>query len=331
MHSSASQKHYFYAEISKLLEAGFDIQKAAAVLGDTQLPPGQAALLDDLRRGLDAGQTITASFSQNTGTISDLERSIIGAGERGGKLAPAFQHLADYFRMLATARAEVLKSMIYPLVVLHIGIFIATVPGALKKGDQTSAQILGALLLALVSVYAVALLVFLGIRTVLKMAPDHPSIDSWINRTPWIGKARKSMAMARFCKVYHSCLLAGISMSETVQLASDASHSGVIRMAGVGLRNAAKAGEALGPHFLSDPAYPKAFARSYSTGEEAGTLDKDLANWSKFFQDEAESGVKTVSVILPKILYFFILIFVAWKIVGFYTADLADTIRQLEE
>ena len=318
MIASARQKHLFYLEIAKLLEAGFDIRKAAAVLMDTQLPAGQVALLKDLNRGLDTGQTITAAFSNDAKVISALERCIIGAGERGGKLAPAFQHLADYFGMLASAHQEVVKSMIYPLIVLHLGIIIAVVPGALMTGEASHAQILGSLVMTLLIVYGVISVVLLGIRALLSRAPENPRLDRMINRIPWVGKARRNMAMARFCKVYHSCLLAGISMRETVQLASVASHSGVIRQAGVQLAAVAESGQALGPQLMKEGAFPKAFARSYSTGEEAGTLDKDLASWSKLFQSDAESSVKTLAAIIPKVLYFFILGFVAWKVVGFY-------------
>ena len=318
MTSNATHKHLFYSEMAKLLEAGFDIRKAAAVLMDTRLPSAQAALLKDLNQGLDAGQSITAAFGKDPKAITELERNIIGAGERGGKLAPAFQHLADYFGMLASTRREAVKSMIYPIIVLHMGIIIGSVPAALIQGDQSAGKILGGLLVTLLIVYAVAFFIVMAIRAVLKMAPENAGIDRLLNRIPWVGKARKNLAMARFCKVYHSCVLAGISMSETVQLAADASHSGVIREAGTKLVKVAKAGTALGPQFMADEAFPKTFARSYSTGEEAGTLDKDLASWSKLFQDAAESSAKTVSVMVPKVLYFLILGFVAWKIVGFY-------------
>lgn len=318
MKSSASHKHLFYTEIAKLLEAGFDIRKAAAVLMDTRLPPAQAALLKNLNRGLEAGQSIAAAFGHDAKAITELERGIIGAGERGGKLAPAFQHLADYFGMLASARREAVKSMIYPIVVLHLGIFIGIVPGALMKGEMTGGQILGNLVTTLLLVYAAGTAVFLGIRSVLKMAPQNAGIDRLINRVPWVGNARRNLAMARFCRVYHSCVLAGIPMIETVRLASDASQSGMIRAAGRRLAEVAKAGGALGPRFLADDAFPKTFARSYATGEEAGTLDKDLARWSKLFQDDAESSARTLSVMMPKVLYFLILGFVAWKITGFY-------------
>lgn len=322
MTASATHKHHFYSEMAKLLEAGFDIRKAAAVLSDTQLPAAQVALLKDLNHGLEAGQTITASFAKDRKSITELERHIIGAGERGGKLAPAFQHLADYFGMLASTRREAMKSLIYPAIVLHMGILIGSVPMALMKGEKSAGEILGSLSVTLLLVYAAVFVIVLGIRAILRMAPVRPGIDRLINRIPWLGKARRNLAMARFCKVYHSCMLAGISMSETARLAADASHSGVIRKAGDELVRVAQSGSALGPRFLADRAFPKTFARSYATGEEAGTLDTDLARWSKLFQGDAEASAKTVSVMLPKVLYFLILGFVAWKIIGFYSGYL---------
>ncbi len=318
MTPSASHKHLFYSEMAKLMEAGFDIRKAAEVLMDTNLPAPQAHLLKDLNHGLEAGQTITAAFSKDRKAITNLERSIIGAGERGGKLAPAFQHLADYFSMVASAHREAVKGFIYPVIVLHLGIFVGSVPASMMQGDKTPAQIVSGLLVTLLMVYTAAFVLFLGVRILLKMAPENPGIDRLINLIPWVGKARRNMAMARFCKVYHSCILAGISMGETAQVSSEASQSGIIREAGIRLVKVAKAGSELGVQFIADSAFPKPFARSYATGEEAGTLDKDLGRWSKLFQGEAESSMKALSVMLPKVLYFLVLGFVAWKIVGFF-------------
>ncbi len=320
MTSQATHKHLFYTEMAKLLEAGFDIRKAAAVLLDTQLPAAQAEMLKGLNEGLAAGESITASFSKNPALISELERNLIGAGERGGKLAPAFQHLADYFGMVASTRAEAVKSMIYPIVVLHMGLFIGIVPTAMMKGEASTGSIFLSVIFSLVILYVGAFFLFMAVRALLKAAPTSAALDRQINRFPWVGKARQNMAMARFCKVYHSCVLAGISMEETVTLATHASQSGIIRESGKHLIQTAKSGNPLGPEFLADPAFPKAFARSYATGEEAGTLDTDLARWAKRFQDEAETSAKTLAVMLPKVLYFLILGFVAWRIIGFYGA-----------
>ncbi len=77
MTPSATHKHLFYAEMAKLLEAGFDIRKAAAVLMDSKLPAPQAALLKDLNHGLDSGQTIAAAYGKDTQAVTDLERDMM--------------------------------------------------------------------------------------------------------------------------------------------------------------------------------------------------------------------------------------------------------------
>jgi type IV pilus assembly protein PilC len=283
-----------------------------------------------LNRGLDAGESITVAFGNDRKAISPLERSIIGAGERGGKLAPAFQHLADYFGMLTSARREVIKGLIYPIIILHLGIVIGILPQALMQGEMSASQILGSLVATLLVAYALAFLAVIALRAVLGMAPENAGIDRLINRIPWVGKARRNLAMARFCKVYHSWLLAGIPIIETAGIAAEASRSGLVRDAGTRLVEVAKAGQPLGPRFLAEPAFPRNFARSYATGEEAGTLDTDLARWSKLFQDDAESSVKSAAVMVPKVMYFFILLFVAWKIVGVYSGYYENIFQQLE-
>jgi type II secretory pathway component PulF len=327
---SAAQKHLFYTEIAKLLEAGFGIRDAARAMLDTRLPAAQAALLKEMDHDLETGKSITDAFSKNRGAISDLEKSIIGAGERGGRLAPAFQHLADYFGMLANARRDALQSMIYPVVMLHLGMFISFVP-ALFSGEKSSAEVMAGFAATMLVVYAVVFFVWLGIRALLASATVNPGIDAMLNRIPVIGGARRSMAMARFTKVYHTCLLAGLSMWETVETSADASRSGLIREASRKMLEVLKDRGALGPVYVSSGAFPSAFARSYATAEEAGSLDKDFARWAKVFQEDAARGTKTLSVALPKLFYVLILLFMAWKIISFYSENYLGPLRDLEQ
>ena len=319
MKVGANQKYLFYMEMAKLLQAGFDIRRAADVLAGTKLPAPQLLLLRDLKQGLESGESITDAFAQDSKTISGLERSMIAAGERGGKLAPAFQHLADYYAMVASVRRELVKGMIYPLIVLHLGILIGSIPLSLTGEGFTAAEVAKSFGTSLLILYiSGAVLFFLG-KTWVKMAAQNPAIDRTLNRIPWIGSARRNMAMARFCKVYHACLLASISMVETVRVSAESSQTGMIRSAGIRISALAAEGNSLGPQFIKEPAFPSEFSRSYATGEEAGTLDTDMGNWARKFQDAAESAMKTASVMIPKVLYFLIMAYVAWKIISFFT------------
>lgn len=317
MKPSAAQKHLFYTELAKLLEAGFGIRQAIAAILDTKPPAAQTAMLEKMDEGLAVGNSIAVAFGNSGAGVTDLEKTIVGAGERGGRLGQAFQHLADYFSLLASARRDAVQSMLYPFVLLHLGLLVSIVPGALMA-DRSAGSILVSIGISLIILYlGLALIAFL-VRMVLKAAPVNAALDGFLNRIPILGNARRNMAMARFTKVYHTAVLAGLSMNETVAAASAASNSGIIRQAGGRLLARTQESDLLGPEFIASGAFPSAFARSYATAEEAGGLDKDLERWSRVFQDDAARGAKALSVAVPKLFYFLVVIFVVWKILGFY-------------
>lgn len=313
-----AQKHLFYTEIAKMVDAGFGIREAGRAMLDTRLPALQANLLREMDQGLEAGKSITEAFGADLPSITELERRIIGAGERGGRLGPAFQHLADYFGMLAIARRDALQSLAYPLLLLHLGLFVGVlVPGLMGQADFP--VILRNFVLVVCALYAAVFIGWLGLRALLAAAPANAPLDRMLNAVPVLGRARRALAMARFTKVYHTCLLAGLSMKETVETASHAAHSGVVGEAGRRLVATLDAGGALGPAFVSCGAFPPAFARSYATAEESGSLDKDLARWSAVYQNDAARTVKTASNVVSKLVYFLVLLFVAWTVIQAYS------------
>ncbi|MCP5532220.1 MAG: type II secretion system F family protein [Akkermansiaceae bacterium] len=314
MNPGLRQKSLFHAEMAKLLEAGFDIRKAADVMRDTRLPKAQEALLDDLHRGLEEGKTITDAIGADRAAVSDLERHMIRAGERGGRLAQAFRHLAEYYEMIATARGEVIKGMIYPLVILHLGLLVGSLPGAAMLEGVKGADLITNLIRNLVIAYALAACLFFAFRSLWKWAAHDPKPDRFLRRVPWIGKARRDLSMARFCQVYHACLLSGVSMTETTRVACGSAQSGVLLEAGKKLAATAESGHALGPAFIESGAFPPAFARSYATAEEAGALDKDLDRWMKLYEADASSSIRHAAAMLPKICYVAILLYVGWQI-----------------
>lgn len=329
MSSNAHHKYLFYAELAKLVTAGFGIREAGRILQETHPPGRQQALLKLMQAGLEQGSGIVESFAADPALVSPLECSIIGAGERGGRLAQAFQHLADYFQLLASTRAEAIKAMIYPTVLLHLGILLGGLPGAILNGESTRSVLTG-IATQLAIAYAVGFVIVMISRLLLKAAPTHTGVDGFLGSIPLIGKARRDLAMARFTRVYHTCLLAGLSMQETVTSAATAAQSGRIAAAGASLLGTLKTGDKLGPVFLSSRAFPKAFARSYATAEESGMLDQDLARWAELFQQDALRGAKRVSAAIPKIFYGLVVAFVIWKILGFYQGYYAG-LEQLGE
>lgn len=329
MAASPASKQQFYFELSKLLGAGFGIREAARMLEGHARPAASAGLLAGMLRGLDEGKSIAASLGDG-GAVSRLELSILDAGERGGRLAGSMRHLADYFGLLASTRREMLRGLIHPVLALHLGIFISTVPTAMVSGGGSLPGMLGSFFLTLLGVYACVFLAFLGLRRLMVLARTHPGVDAFLRRVPCVGKARLHLAMAAFTRVYHTCLMAGIPMRETFASAARASQSGLIAAAASRIDATLAAGHPIGPALSAESAFPGDFSFSYATGEAAGTLDKDLDRWAEFHQAEAASSIRMAAVMIPRVAYFAVMLFVAWKIVGFFNGYYSGILKELE-
>ena len=329
MASVFEDKHLFYAELAKLTQAGFGIPEALKAMAATGTPIRQSAWLDQIETGLNKGRSIAQAFSSLYEDESGVEQSILHAGERSGRLAPALQHLADYFGMLSLARKQSLQALIYPALLLHLGMVAAVFPKGWMQGKATG-EMLGTFGMVVLCIYAVVAGLAWVCINLLKQARFHPQTDALLNRIPIVRAARRNLAMARFTKVHHACTLAGICIIETVEIAAQASQSAVIVKAAIRLTEAAKNRTELGPVLIASPAFPKAFARSYATAEQSGMLDRDLESWATVFQNDAERTIRIAASAIPKFFYAIVVAYVVWQIVGFYLGYVESLDRIVE-
>ena len=317
---SPQQKQTLYTEVAKLIEAGFGINDAAEALLEAGQESEIEKVLVALKSSLKEGRTITESFAEGPMELLEMEDSIISAGEKGGRLAVSFQQLAEYFELLADSRKEIRRGFIYPTILFHLAVLLSVIPFSLLDGGmgKEGSEIIRDFIVKIAICYGIAFLILLGIRALLKKAPESATIDRLLGFIPLVGKARKNLALARFVKVYQGGIISGLSMHETVRMATVAAHSGMIMGAGRVLSATVKDGQLLGPVFQSHKIFPVAFSRAYVTAEKSGALDSDLNRWGKLFAKDAKSSAAMVTKLLPKAFYFLVVGYIAWKIISVY-------------
>ena len=319
----AAQKHFLYLELAKFLRAGIGIQKAVEALLKGRIPAFQREVLIAIESGLSHGQSVSSVFNGLAPKISSLEAVLIGAGEKSGTLGAAMEHLGGYFAMVAELEKRVLRGLIYPAVLAHLAVFSQTVPKVFSSRGAGMISDFITLMGGLWYVYGGVAMLFFLLKSVLEMASTNPRADRVLHFLPWVRSARMNVAMARFCLVYHGCLLAGLSVSDTLRAALDAAGSGVLHGASAGLFDALRSGDLLGPAFISESAFPRVFSLVYSNGETAGTLDTDLRRLSVQFQAEAKQSLEAAGAMLPKIFTFGVMAYAVYRIVSFYTVYLS--------
>lgn len=318
-----SEKALLYRELAKLVGANFHLDRSIELLLKQQPSHARRTWLQGLQLGLKEGRSVAASITEHCGAFSDaLEFALIDAGERSGRLGDAFSHLSRYFEAWHIAVKQAIGAMIYPLVLAHLGILLPELPIMVTSTMEDKPYSLGRVFMPLAILWLILLSLFLIWRWLSRLGAESASVDRTLGYIPLIGSVRRHWALARFSQVFHACLLASMRMTESMQLAGSASHSGLLRHAAKDAAQRIAAGETISGAMADVHGFPMSFVHGIATAEEAGTLDHEMNRWAAAETIEAGDAVQRAAQWLPKIAYAFVVMYVAYRIItmmsGFY-------------
>ena len=310
-------KATLYFELSKLSGAGFAITDATAAALDSKPSGNQRRFLEELQSGVKSGKSLSASAESSSVNLTPLEISVIRAAEEGGRIAEGFTHLARYFQTREKAARKIRAGLLYPALLLHLAIILPAMPKAIISGDfQKQATLVT---ITLLGIYLLLGICFITLRAAGRKASTTTAFDSILRAIPLVGRVRQQFAMTRFCEVMHIHLLAGSVPSKAIQAAAQASASGrIITVCDLTILPEVENGNPAGPALIANGGrdFPAAFARSYTTSEEAGCLDVDMQRWAGIFAEQAESAIERMASGIPKIVYLFVFILVLWQVIN---------------
>jgi type II secretory pathway component PulF len=155
-------------------------------------------------------------------------------------------------------------------------------------------------------------------------------IDEWLGRIPLIGGVRRHWALARFAQVFHACLVASMRMTECMQMAGAASHSGLLRRASQDAAQRIAAGETIAGAMADVHGFPLVFVHGTATAEEAGTLDHEMNRWAAAETIEANDAVQRAAQWLPKVGYGIVVLYVSYRILSMMGGYYGGMLKQLE-
>ena len=65
------------------------------------------------------------------------------------------------------------------------------------------------------------------------------------------------------------------------------------------------------------------FASLYATGEISGQLDETLGRLHRHYQEEGSRKMRAIAEWSPKLVYYIVMLLIAWKIVAYYYVSTA--------
>jgi type IV pilus assembly protein PilC len=143
-------------------------------------------------------------------------------------------------------------------------------------------------------------------------------IESVLHHVPFLGKARRNLALARLAAALEALLAAGVNIIEAWEVAANASGSPALRRSVLRWRPDLISGMTPAETLRSRREFPELFANLYHTGEVTGSLDDTLRRLQAIYQDEGERQLTAVAEWTPKLIYFGVVLFVAWQVIRFW-------------
>jgi general secretion pathway protein F len=114
---STDQLIAFNDELAALARAGVPLEKGLLALG-SDVPGKLGQFAAQLGARLERGESLQHLVEQGDSTLPKLDRAVVGAGLRGGRLAAALEGLASSLRRVAEIRRLLTSAALYPLLVL---------------------------------------------------------------------------------------------------------------------------------------------------------------------------------------------------------------------
>jgi len=338
---SARARSRIYASLEKYARSGMGIERACqSLLAQSKVGAAERRIYEGMLAGLGEGASIGESLRHAGTVVSPLEREVVSAAEAGGTLEKGFGHLAEYFRRVDRTRRHVLRGLTYPVILLHLAVPVSTLAVTVFRSFSLDGSASGSpfrdafvnIGWTMLAVYVVGAVLVAGGLLLRRAGRRSAGVDSALNRIPLVGNARRFVALERFSRVFEIFLLAGAKMSDALLGAARASGSGLIREAGRSGADGIVAGDSLATALHAAPrAFPNEFARGVAAAEESGQLDREMAEWGRYYAESAREAMDRVGEWTPRLFYWAILLLVAYLVVraGMAYRDLLENLLNL--
>jgi len=312
------EKISFCRYISTMLKSGLSLTESISVLAEESKHPLTKKILDDLKFGINHGQTLSTIFGHYPNTFDKFFVTLVKSGEISGTLSETFEHIQEEIRADHSLNQTIQAALLYPTVVfvamLGIGILmfffilpqIGTVFFNLNLPLNPAVQLLFTVTVGL-STYKYLILGGAGVTVVSLAAFLQTKLGkkislALISPIPVVRNLIKQIDMARFCRIFSALLQSGVPITQALEISlSSLSFNNYLNSSEKIIEQVSE-GKTISDAFKGSKVFPSLLIQMLSAGEKSGTLDSTLKDLGEFYAEEVENGVKKLTQLLEPLL-----------------------------
>ena len=310
-----------YQQLAQLTSAGVGLVTAIEEMKSR--PPARSyrkplqIILDEIGRG----STFTQAARKTGGWLPEFDLALFHAGESVGGMASCFRNLADFYDERARLAKQLISQLLYPLGLIHCAAFVFLVVLPFAESGMTCSRVFVFLLikaaLCLAPIYlGTGLLVFA--MQGRHGEPWRATVEAVLHPFPMLGTARLYLALGRLAAALQALIGAGVPPIEAWEIAATASNSPALSRFVENQKTQLLAGHTPSELIRKCPRFPAMFSNLYTTGEVSGKLEESLGSIRRYYNEEGMRKLQTLASLLPKVVYFIVMLVIAYCIINFF-------------
>ena len=313
----------FSKQFATMVKAGLPILGTLQMLRDQTEHPTMKEIIEDIRKSLEGGVTLSKCFSKYPKTFDNIYVNLIKAGEASGKLDLFLLKLVDSLEKKEAIKKKIKGALMYPAVMFIVAISVMVF--MLTNVVPVFAEMYGGMGVALPTPTAVILqasdfmrgtggkMVFLILvigfaifkYTTTKIEKIKYIWHGRVLKLPIFGPMILKSMLARIALVMGNLSAAGVNLLESLEIAKSVSTNVVVTEALENVKKGVFSGDTLTKLFLKEPIFPPTFSQLISVGEQTGSLDEMFTSVASYYEEEFDTAVENMSTLIEPIMIVF--------------------------
>ena len=318
----------FTTQLANLLNSGMPLTVALNSMTHLETKGIPAEVSRELKQEVTEGRALSDAMLRQPHIFIDLYVNMVRAGETSGSLVPVLRRMATHFQQFADVQAKFKSAMIYPFMVICVGILLVTffmtvmMPKFIEIFNGFNIPLpLPTLFLIGVSKLFTTYWWLLGMTVVALVilfkrfqssAAGGRKIDEWRMKAPIFGNVVKINLFGQFARTLGTLLQNGVPVLTALKITEQVMSNIHIKEAISKTREAVTDGKTLAQPLANSKLFPQLMVDLVRIGEETGDVPGSLNNLADTYEGELQIALRVMSDLIGPVL-----IMVMAVIVGF--------------
>lgn len=308
----------FTQQLANLLNAGMPLTVALNSMTHLDSKGIPSEVSKDLKQDVMEGKSLSDSMRKQPLIFSDLYVNMVRAGEQSGALVDVLRRLADHYNRFAEVQAKFVSAMIYPLIVMCVGVVIIiffmtfmlpkflSIFQGLKVELPLPTRILMGISYAFSTYWWLMILFVISVVVVFKRFASTEEgkrkIDGWKMHAPVVGKVVQLNIFGQFARTLSTLLVNGVPVLTALKITEQIVPNRIVKEAIAKTHDAVTDGKTIAQPLAQSKIFPQLMIDLIRIGEETGDVPGALKNVAETYENELSIQLRVMTNLIEPAL-----------------------------